>query len=156
MIKVGMVSSIRPETNYTAYLAEALQRSALGVNGQGSGSLRSQVEVYVYCEKDERNREVPLQNLRLCWERNWRYFYQILFQAKRDKLNLLHFQHEFNMFGGPRTALLFPFLVGLSRLLGFNVIVTVHAVVARRLMNQEFLKIFGWPRLLGLTPLIKI
>jgi glycosyltransferase involved in cell wall biosynthesis len=145
MLKVGMVSSIRPETNYTTYLVDALQKHYSG-----------KLEVFAYCEKDPANKEVNLNNLRACWDRDWRYFFQVPLQAKKDRLDILHFQHEINMFGGPRTAVLFPFLVLLCRLLGFKPVVTVHAAVPIREFNTDFLKVFEWPRPEIMAPMVKI
>lgn len=155
MIKVAMVSSIRPETNYSAYLIEALQMTP-GVLSVDSGSQDRRIEVLVYCEKDDRNLEVDLKHLNLCWNRDWRYFYQILIQAKKDKIDVLHFQHEINMYGGPRTAVLFPFLILLARIFGFHPVVTLHAAVPVRQFNQDFLKVFEWPRPELLAPVVKI
>lgn len=142
-LKVATVSSIRPETNYSVYLIDALQKN-----------YSNQIEVYSYCENEEANREVALTNKRYCWDRNWRYFFQILAQARRDRIDLLHFQHEINMFGGPRTAVIFPFLVLAARLLGFKTMVTIHAAVPRQDLNEEFLKVFEWPRPRLLTPVV--
>lgn len=156
-----MVSSIRPETNYSAYLIEALQKLRIrtmtpGVLSVDSGSLSSQVEVFAYCERDEKNKEVPLSNLRLCWDRNWRFFYQILRQAGLDKIDIIHLQHEVNMYGGPRTTAIFPFLILMSRILGFKTVVTVHAAVPVRYFDAEFLKVFEWPAPHLLAPVVRV
>lgn len=145
MLKVGMVSSITPETNYTAYLIDALQKY-----------FSDKLEVLAYCEKDPVNKKTNLKNLRLCWNRDWRYFFQVPLQAKKDKLNILHFQHEINMFGGPRTAALFPFLVLISRFLGLKPLVTIHAAVPVGQFNADFLKVFEWPKPNLLAPVVKI
>lgn len=145
MLRVAMVSSIRPETNYSAYLIDALQK-----NGDAG------FEVLVYCEKDQKNLEVPLKNIKLCWDRDWRYFYQVIAQARKDKIDILHFQHEINMYGGPRTAVIFPFLVLLARFFKFNPVVTIHAAVPVARFNEEFLKVFQWPKPKLLSPLVKI
>lgn len=145
MIKVAIVSSIRPETNYSAYLIKALQKNCA-----------DRVLVYSYCENEKENEAIDLENKRYCWDRNWRYFFQVLSQARQEGVNLLHFQHEINMFGGPRTAVIFPFLVLASRILGFKPIVTVHAVVPRKEFNRTFLEVFEWPKPILTLPLVKI
>lgn len=145
MIKVAIVSSIRPETNYSAYLIKALQKNCA-----------DRVLVYSYCENEKENEAIDLENKRYCWDRNWRYFFQVLSQARQGGVNLLHFQHEINMFGGPRTAVIFPFLVLASRILGFKPIVTVHAVVPRKEFNRTFLEVFEWPKPILTLPLVKI
>lgn len=145
MIRVAMVSGIRPETNYTTYLIQALQKIK-----------DPNLEVLAYCEKDPLNLEVPLKNLNLCWNRDWRYVYQILLQAKKDKVDVLHFQHEINMFGGPRTAVLFPLLIFLARISGFQPVVTLHAAIPIKSFDEDFLKVFEWPRPNLLAPVVKI
>ena len=144
MIKIAMVSSIRPETNYTAYLIEALQKY-----------YPKDCEVLVYTDKDDHNLEVQLKNIKLVWDRDWNFLIQIIGQSLADKIDAIHFQHEINMFGGPRTAVLFPFLVFLSRILGFNPIVTVHAAVPVKEFNADFLKVFEWPKPNLLAPFVK-
>lgn len=145
MLKVAMVSSIRPETNYTAYLIEALQKY-----------YSEDCDVLVYTDKDKLNLEVPLSNINLVWDRDWNFLFQIIRQSIKDKINVIHFQHEINMFGGPRTAVLFPFMVLFSRFLGFNPVVTVHAAVPVKDFNADFLKVFEWPKPELLAPIVKI
>ena len=144
-LKIAMVSSIRPETNYTAYLIEALQKY-----------YSKDCEVLVYTDRDKHNLEVLLENVRLVWDRDWNFLFQILAQALKDKIDVIHFQHEINMFGGPRTAILFPFVVLFSRLFGFNPVVTIHAAVPVREFNVDFLKVFEWPKPKLLTPLVRV
>jgi len=140
-----MVSSIRPETNYTAYLIEALQRY-----------YADKVEVLVYTEKDKLNLSVPLSNINLVWNRNWQYVFQVLFRAKKDKVDAVHFQHEINMYGGVSTALLFPVLVFLLRVFGFRPLVTAHAAIPIKLIDRRFLEVFNWPYPKLLTPVVKL
>lgn len=145
MLKIAMVSSIRPETNYTAYLVEALQNY-----------YSKEFDVLVYTDKDKLNLEVPLKNVKLVWNRDWNFLFQIIHQAQSDKVDVLHFQHEINMFGGPRTAALFPFLIILSRTLGFKPVITIHAAVPVKEFNVDFLKVFEWPKPELLAPLVKV
>jgi len=145
MLKIAMVSSIRPETNYTAYLIEALQRY-----------YADKVEVLVYTEKDKLNLSVPLSNINLVWNRNWQYVFQVLFRAKKDKVDAVHFQHEINMYGGVSTALLFPVLVFLLRVFGFRPLVTAHAAIPIKLIDRRFLEVFNWPYPKLLTPVVKL
>lgn len=145
MLKMAMVSSIRPETNYTTYLIEALQKF-----------YNNKVEVLVYTEKDNLNLDVPLSNVNLVWNRNWRYVFQVLSCAKKDKVNLVHLQHEINMYGGISTAVLFPLLVFLLRIFGFRPVVTAHAAIPIKLIDRHFLEVFNWPYPILLTPVVKL
>lgn len=145
MLKMAMVSSIRPETNYTAYLIEALQKH-----------YTDKAEVLVYTEKDEANLKVPISNINLVWNRNWQYVFQVLSRAKKDKVDVIHLQHEINMYGGIRTTLLFPFLILLLRFFGFKPVVTAHAAIPIKLIDKRFLEVFNWPSPLLLTPFVKL
>lgn len=145
MIRVVLVSSILPETNYSAYLAESIQKCCKG-----------EIELLIYTEKDKRNLKVALSNVRLVWDRDWQFVFQIISQALKDKVNLVHLQHEINMYGGARTAVLFPLLVLLLRLFGFRTIVTVHAAIPLPMIDQRLLEVFNWPHPRLLTPLVRI
>lgn len=145
MLKMAMVSSIRPETNYTTYLIEALQKF-----------YNNKVEVLVYTEKDNLNLDVPLSNINLVWNRNWRYVFQVLSRAKKDKVDVIHLQHEINMYGGIITAVLFPLLVFLLRIFGFRPVVTAHAAIPIKLIDRRFLEVFNWPYPKLLTPVVRL
>ena len=144
MLKVALVSSIRPETNYTAYLIDALQKH------------HSFTETLVYTDREPENLKVGLRNVRLVWNRDWPFVFQIIAQAVKDRVNVLHFQHEINMYGGPRTAVLFPILVLVARIFRFNPVVTFHAAVPIKSLDVNFLKVFSWPYPRLLAPLVRI
>ncbi len=145
MLKIAMVSSIRPETNYTTYLIDALQKF-----------YAERLEVLVYTEKDNLNLDVPLSNINLVWNRNWQYVFQVLYRAKKDKVDVVHLQHEINMYGGISTAVLFPLLVFLLRIFGFRPVVTAHAAIPIKLIDRRFLEVFNWPYPKLLTPVVKL
>jgi glycosyltransferase involved in cell wall biosynthesis len=145
MLKMAMVSSIRPETNYTTYLIDALQKY-----------YSDKVGVLVYTEKDRLNLDVPLSNINLVWNRNWQYVFQVLSRAKKDKVDVIHLQHEINMYGGISTAVLFPLLVFLLRFFGFRPVVTAHAAIPIKLIDRRLLEVFNWPYPKLLTPVVKL
>lgn len=128
--KIVIISSVLPATNYSAYLIGALQK------------MPDSIDVMVYTGREKANLKVSLKNVQLVWNKNIFYPFQILMQALKDKPGVLHIQHEINMFGGPATAIIFPILPVLLKLFRFKVIVTVHAVVARKDISKEFLKTF--------------
>ncbi len=126
-----MVSSILPATNYSAYLISALQKQ-----------MSDSMDVAVYTNREKANLKVSLKNIKLVWNKNILYPLQILRQSLKDKPGILHIQHEINMFGGTATAIVFPLLPFLLKLFKFKVIVTIHAVVARRDIGKDFLETF--------------
>ncbi len=127
---IVMISSLLPETNYTANLVRGLQE------------LRE--DIYVYTDKNKKNLKV-CKNVKLVYDKNLKYIFQIFWQALKDRPNLIHIQHEINMYGGLLTALLFPLLVLLLRLLKVKVIVTVHGVPPLKIIDSDFLSTFSFP-----------
>ena len=129
--KIAIASSILPATNYSAYLIDALQEN-----------ISDSTKVMVYTNRDKANLKVSLKNIKLVWNKNIFYPFQILKQVLKDKPGVLHIQHEINMFGGLATAIVFPILPILLKLFRVKVIITFHAVVARKDINQVFMETF--------------
>ncbi|MGA7861988.1 MAG: glycosyltransferase family 4 protein [Thermoplasmata archaeon] len=66
------------------------------------------------------------------WTHDVRYPFQNFRAVRRDSdYDVVHVQHEFWLFGGPATALLFPLLLLLLRLRGTPVITTIHGVIPK-------------------------
>ena len=135
MIVVAMVTSILPETNYSRYLAEAIQLR-----------LKDDVKMLVYSDKRRENMAVPLKEIKLVWSPNPLYLFQIIRQVVNDKPDIVHIQHEVNMFGGPSTAILFPIVMVFLKMIRVKTIVTIHAVIAREQIDTELVKTFSWPQ----------
>jgi glycosyltransferase involved in cell wall biosynthesis len=129
--KIAIVSSVMPATNYSTYLIDALQKKTL-----------DGIDVIVYTGKEEANLKVSIKNIKLIWNKNIIFPFQILRQVLKDKPDILHIQHEINMFGGTATAIVFPILPILLKLVGVKVVITIHAVVARKDINKDFLETF--------------
>ncbi len=145
-IKIAMVSSILPATNYTAYLIEALQKKF----NQG-------IETLVYTGLKKENKKTDLKNVKLVWEeRPAVYPFQILKQVLKDKPKIVHIQHEINMFGYWPTAITFPLLPFLLKIIRVKVIVTIHAVVNQDQINVKFLETFWRSQKEYLVPLVRI
>lgn len=130
-LKIAIVSSVLPVTNYSTDLAQALQKR-----------YPKKIELLVYTSKERKNLQAPLKNIKLVWNKNILYVLQILKQVIRDKPDIVHLQHEINMFGGLTTALIFPLLPFLLKLTRAKVVVTIHAVVDLKEIDKKFLKVF--------------
>ena len=120
-MKIAMVSTLMPETHYTRYLVSSLANNF------------HESKWYVYANKLENIK--PLSSnltLRQCWSKNLLYLFQIARQAVTDKIDILHIQHEINMYGGPITAVVFPLVIILLRFLKKKTVVTIHAVVPKK------------------------
>jgi len=96
-MRIVIISSILPATNYSAYLIDALQKK-----------YPKKTDILVYASRDKANLKVPLKSISLVWSKNILYPLQILKQALKDKPKIVHLQHEINMFGGLLTAAIFP------------------------------------------------
>jgi len=97
---------------------------------------------------------LDLDNVREVWSKNPFYPFQIFRQVIMDKPGIVHVQHEFNMFGGPSTILVFPMLLLLLRVARTKTIVTLHAVVQPSIVTKEFASTFGAPAFLW--PLLRV
>ena len=67
------------------------------------------------------------------------FWVPIILLARRINPRAIHIQQEMFMFGGPLTSLLLVALVAVLR--RYNVIVTIHGVVARKNVTQDFMRI---------------
>ena len=71
-----------------------------------------------------------------------KYIFEILRQLRKDRPDIVHLQHEINMYGGVMTALLFPWLLLLLKIHRYKVVVTIHAAVNRDLIDKKFIYLF--------------
>lgn len=96
-----------------------------------------------------------------CWTKDVRYPFQIFKILLNSQVDVVHIQYETYLFGGLFSALVFPLLVALVRLMRKPVIVTMHGVVPLSKMNKSFLKENQIPSnalimRLGLTFLVRL
>lgn len=75
-----------------------------------------------------------------CWNEGLFYPFQIFKNLLKNKLDLVHIQHEFFLFGGLLSSLLFPFLLILCKLLRKPTIVTLHGIIPLSKIDQKFVK----------------
>lgn len=79
------------------------------------------------------------------WTKGPRYFFQVISTVAKQRPKLVHIQHEFFLYGGIISSLLFPLLLFILRLMGVKVIVTLHGVVPRKFAQKEFAEAFFVP-----------
>ena len=140
-----MISSILPATNYTAYLIEALQKK-----------FSQKMETFVYTGLEKENKKANLKNIELVWSKDLAYPFQVLKQVLKDKPQIVHIQHEINMFGDWPTALIFPLLPFLLKMTRVKVVVTIHAIVSQKQIDIKFLETFWRSEKKFFVPLMKI
>lgn len=96
-----------------------------------------------------------------CWSKGAKYPFKIFKELLKNRVDVVHIQHETYLYGGLASMLVFPFLLVLIKLLRKPVIVTMHGVIPLSRVNRCFLeenRINGNPLIMrvGLTLLVKI
>lgn len=129
-MKVVFISSMLPSGHYSQYLTGGLT----SVPG---------IELIVYSDKNPANLAIRgCGQIKDVWSRSVAYIPQIIRELRKDRPDIVHVQHEMNMYGGLVTASLFPLLLLILRALRYRVVTTVHAVVYKRQIDPEFMSLF--------------
>jgi len=129
-MKVVFISGMLPVGHYSQSITSGL------ANNPG-------IELIVYADKDPKNLEIQgCGEIKLVWSKSLSYVYEILRQVLADKPDLIHLQHELNMYGGLITAMFFPLLLLMLKIMGFKTVVTVHAAVYKKQIDHELIRIF--------------
>lgn len=74
-----------------------------------------------------------------CFRGRWTGFVTLFFVIRRHRFDLVHLQHETNLYGGPLSILLFPLFVLALRAITLPV-VTLHHVIRSDQVNTAFTK----------------
>jgi glycosyltransferase involved in cell wall biosynthesis len=126
-MKAIFISTLQPETNYSRFLSESLKKIL-------------KKDLIVYTDKNPKNKNIKFT--KRVWKHGFSYFFDILNAIKIDKPSVVHLQQEMNMYGKPITTIIFPFLILFIRLLDIKVIVTIHAVVEKKIIDRTFVNSF--------------
>jgi glycosyltransferase involved in cell wall biosynthesis len=142
LTKVALVSRLYPLTHYSLYLGRRLVQID-----------KNKLSMIFYRSKSEK---VAIEQLSVkeVWSENVAYPFQIFRAVLKDQPDVVHVQHEFNMFGSPSTAVMFPVLLLLLRLGRRKTVVTLHAVVAPNEIDAEFAEKFAFPK--RLWPVLRL
>lgn len=114
-------------SSYTKNLTQSLRQSG--------------VDVVISLSKPEiGGSERKGEGVSATWSRgSVRYPFQIFkMLAASAGIDIVHFQHEFFLYGGVFSAILFPVLLALARQLGKPVVVTMHGVISLSDLNERF------------------
>lgn len=90
-------------------------------------------EVTIFCEKIEECKNEytdSLIHIRRSWRKGYTYPLQIWLNCLRTKIDVFHVQHEYFLYGGILSAMLFPFLLMLL-VTKAPIIVTLHGIISR-------------------------
>lgn len=130
-MKVVFITGILPSGHYSQYITSGLIKT-------------KKVNLLVYTDKNKKNLKVKnCGKIIPVWSKSPMFFIEILNRLKLDKPDIVHFQHEINMYGGIFTAAMFPLLIVACRLMSFKVVTTVHAAVYKSQVNSEFVVTFN-------------
>lgn len=129
-MKIVFISSLLPTGHYTENLLKALHK-------------HTDLEIITYTDRDKKNKDIKgCGTIIPVWRKNMWYIVDIMQQLPKDKPDIVHVQHELTMFGGIITAVLFPILIMVLRLSGYRVVTTIHAVIAKKQVTNEFISNF--------------
>ena len=135
-MRVVLISSVLPETHYSQCLAKALHKT-------------NDFELIIYADRSPENLEIEhIGHVKAIWRKSIFYVLDILNEIGSDRPDVVHLQHEFNMYGGLGSAVFFPLLLFLLRTRGYKVVVTVHAVVEKKIITKSFLSLFSKSKLM--------
>jgi len=99
----------------------------------------------VFASKKSRHSVLPPGDIRFVWDPTWRHPFQIWRWLGKEPVDLVHVQHEINLFGGARAVLWLPLLLILCRLRRLKVVTTLHTVVPLAEVKGRFSGFFSFP-----------
>lgn len=102
------------------------------------------LHVHIICFADGRKDEYLEKGIKVirCWKRGVCYPFSIFSQLSKyaSKIDLIHVQHEYFMYGNEISAVLFPFMLLLLKFLRKPIVVTLHGIVPLTDLNKTFMK----------------
>ena len=129
-MKVVLVSTIIPSGHFSEILCKTIQNY-------------TNIDLVVFADRNPRNRLVKTcKNIKNIWRKGAKYVLDIVRGLPKDKADIIHIQQELNMYGGPLTICMFPFLLLILKLQGYKVVTTIHAAVYQRQIDRHFLSFF--------------
>ena len=129
-MKVFIVSSLQPFGHYSQILTNALARNPA-------------FKVYVGAEISEANKTLKdCGTVFSIWEKGPFFFLPLLKKINEIKPDIIHLQHEFMMYGGPLSSMTFVVFLLILKILGYPVVVTIHAVLDLQHLNDDFIDAF--------------
>jgi glycosyltransferase involved in cell wall biosynthesis len=138
-IKLGMVSIYPPLGSrhcdygavaaYSKSLVESLDKASLDITVYAN-SISDVFEIY----------EEGGVLVKRCWSKGALYPFQIALRILKDNPNIIHLQHEFFLYGGVLSSLIFPLLLIFLRFKKAAVVVTLHGIFSLKNINKDFIK----------------
>ena len=116
-----------PESGVGHYLVEILER------------LSDRFDVTVLAGSDTNYRRIGRAKVVPTWTPDSRCVYQILSALRSVRPDVIHLQHEFNLFGGLLPTALLTGTIAAGRALGRPPVTTIHGVIDKSAITPAFL-----------------
>lgn len=130
-MKIVFISSMLPSGHYSQIITSGLTKL------QNS-------ELIVYTEKNPKNLKIENCGLiKSVWSKSPMFIFEIVKELLKDKPDIVHIQQEFNMYGGIASVILFPLLLFVLKILNFKIIITLHAAVYKKKIDEDFIETFN-------------
>ncbi len=130
---VVMITSLEPYSNYSSFLVQEYEKL----------SKSDKPELVVYAPTSTRSRQTSgFGKVKPVWQKGVLFFVSILSELFIDRPKIVHFQYETNMFGGALTNSFLPLFFMILRIYGFKIVITQHAVVPKKIIDQNFVGMF--------------
>lgn len=131
-MKIILVANYLPETNYTRDLSQGFIKI-----------LNKSDKLFLCGRKNELVLDGKIPKVDEVWSKGVLFFLPIIFYILKKRPGVVHFQQEFKTYGGIISALIFPWLLLFTKIIGVKIIVTPHGVVSKTQLNKNFLESFG-------------
>jgi glycosyltransferase involved in cell wall biosynthesis len=106
----------------------------------GLKDLGTGIEIHVVADKNPGLQEEYMDDgviVHRVFEKKASYFLRIFKILRKIKPHIVHIQHEYFLYGGVFSAILFPLLILLSRVVSYKVVVTFHGVLPLKLLDDS-------------------
>lgn len=131
-MKIVFVANYLPDTNYTRDLSTEFVKI-----------IGKKDELFLCGRKKESVDDGVRPNVDQVWSRGVFFFVPIILYIFKKRPDLIHFQHEFKMYGGVFSAIFFPWLILFLKIFSFKIVITSHGIVSGTQLDKNFLESFG-------------
>lgn len=141
-MKIGMISLYPPKG---AMHAESGGVASYTKNLVSSLSLYDKSDLMVFANKIDGEKDEYIEGetkIIRCWDKTILYPLQLfknIFKERRE-IDIVHTQHEYFLYGGALSAVTFPFLLFLVRIMRKPIVVTIHGVIPLSKFSKEFME----------------
>jgi len=131
-MKTVFVANFLPDTNYTRDLSQGFIEA-----------MEKRDKLFLCGRKGEPVIDGKKPDVDLVWKKGAFFFIPIFMYILKRRPNLIHFQHEFIMYGGVLSGFIFPWLILFLRIIKFKIVITLHVIISTKQLNKDFFESFG-------------